>query len=254
MKKEEKSQKSFLNQLNASTNTGIDQMFVIQTSEVIPIILAAFSQSKRLGTIIDLFQQLCLFSVKNIIAFHNGDLSFILLKALVGPFTYKERKLEFVISKEIIEPIFKLIANVVSYRSSFLIDKAFLRLILPDPVTHQFLPVAEHATMSLYQLFTQQENSAFQVCTESPVFIIKDIDGTSLREGFAFSFLAKVDLTSILQRQGSFIYLEIKDANKRILQISQQQDSLLANYKTPTSNVLQTMTIPLTSNKWICIT
>ncbi|KAK8898718.1 hypothetical protein M9Y10_001010 [Tritrichomonas musculus] len=245
---------SFLNQLNASTNTGIDQMFVIQTSDVIPIILAAFSQSKRLGMIIDLFQQLCLFSVKNIVALHDGDLSFILLKALVGPFSYKERLLNFLIPKEIIEPIFRLISTVVSQRSSFLINETFLNMIYPDPITHQFLPISEQAIMPLYQLFTKQDKSVFQICTEIPVYTIKDVDGSLLREGFAFSFLTKVDLTSILQSQGTYIYLEIKDSKKRVLQISQRQDSLLASYKTPTSSVLQTMTIPITSNKWVCIT
>lgn len=245
---------SFLNQLNQSTNTAIDQMFLIQTSDVIPIILAAFSKSKRLSTIIDLFQKLCLFSVKNITACHLGDLSFILLKSLIGPFIYKERHLSFLIADDIVDNIFTLISTVVSYRSSILIDDTFLRLISPE--NGGFLNISEKAAMALYQLFTPiDESSVFQITSEIPVYTIKNVDGESLINGFAFSFQAKIDLATIMSASYPlFVYLRISDNESRSLELFQQQDTFMAVYDTSQQQTRTPLSIQPPSNKWICIT
>ncbi|OHT05691.1 hypothetical protein TRFO_05834 [Tritrichomonas foetus] len=244
---------SFLNQMNASTNTAIDQMFLIQSFDVIPLILVAFSKSERINTIIDLFQRLCLYSVKNIIQCHNGDLSLILLKSLIGPFSYKNRKIEFKITEDSIDSILKLISTIVSCRSSIIVNNSFLRLIFPNPETKEFLPISNKAVISLYQLFSHIDETAFQICTEAPVYTVNSVEGDRLYEGFAFSFLVKIDFPNIMQINGRFIFLQIKDSFNRILELYQQQESMIIRYESPTLKTSTTVAIPIPSNKCVCI-
>ena len=257
---------AFLNQMNASTNTALDQMFLIQNSNVIPILLCAFARSLRFPMIIDFFQQLCLYSDKNITKCHNGDLSLLLLKALVGPFEYKGRILNFSISKynnsdenisEIAEinSVFKLISTIVAYHSTVEIDYLYTKLIFPDQQSGNFMPIANKAMMELYNLFTQShDDKSIQICSEFPIFSINNFQGDRLSEGFAFSFQTKIDFTNLTN--DLYIFLQIKGSNNNIFEIYQQQETIMVRYDSLDFHYVVNLSqsIPLPSNKWALIT
>jgi len=57
--------------------------FHIKNSQIIPLILSIYGQSKQLQNIIDLFKALCDYSYLNAIALHDGDFDFLMLHCLL---------------------------------------------------------------------------------------------------------------------------------------------------------------------------
>lgn len=179
---------SLINQMNASTNITANQMFIIQAPTVIPIILAAFSRSKRIDSIINLFYDLVSFSVRNITMCHEGDLCYILLQALKQKFEYNGRLLNFIIDENTSNDIFKLVSFITSTRSSVKINNVFVSLILPDKKTGKLNKYAEKAASSLHRVFSL-DKSEYQICSECPVFVKKDFNGTRLNNSFLSVFM-----------------------------------------------------------------
>ncbi|OHT07061.1 hypothetical protein TRFO_24713 [Tritrichomonas foetus] len=244
---------SLTNQMNASTNITLDQMFIIQAPMVIPIILAAFSQSKRINTIISLFIKLVTFSVKNIIMCNEGDLCYILLKALKDPFQYKGRLLTFAIDESTIDEIFKLVSIIISVRSSVKVNNSFCSLFHPDK-NGTFGKNAEKSISVLHQLFSSYDHTIFQICTEKPVFQVHNIDGSVFNYSFAFCFNAKIDTNYLSQfPNGYFTFLRVADNNQHILEIIQQQDSFIARYDGNKMRTSAPLNFPLPANKWTFI-
>lgn len=223
---------SLINQMNASTNITPGQMFIIQAPAVIPIILAAFSRSKRLDSIINLFYQLVSFSVRNITMCHEGDLCYILLQALKSDFEYNGRLLKFIIDEETSNDIFKLVCFVTSFRSSVKINNVFVSLILPDEKTNKLHKYAEQAASSLHRVFSSFDKSDYQISNECPVFLIKDFNGTRLNNSFAFCFYATIDTNYALNYpKGSFVFFRATDSQNRLLKIYLRNDLLFSEYE-----------------------
>lgn len=223
---------SLINQMNASTNITPGQMFIIQTPAVIPIILASFSRSKRLNSIVNLFYDLASFSVRNIAMCHEGDLCYILLQALKGEFEYNGRLLNFVIDENTSNDIFKLVIFVTSIRSSVKINNVFVTLILPDKKTGEMNKYSEKAASSLHRVFSSFDKSDYQIFCECPIFCKKDYDGTRLNNSFSFCFYATIDTNYMLQfPEGRFVFFKASDSQNHVLKVYLKNDLLFAEYE-----------------------
>lgn len=243
------------NWLSLSTNLALDLMFTIQIPDVVPLIIVTFSKSNRLEMIIEMFYKLCLFSVKNITACHEGNLDLILLKAINGTQIYNGNVVEFKISAEIVDAILKLTSLIVSFRTSIMVDKAILDLILPRN-DHTFNPYATTILRSLHSLFVNQMpiRNAFQICHNKPAFTLTTIKSSQLNNGFSFSFMAKVDISLLKQTNARFIFLEIKDEKNRVFDIYHIQETLFVRYDGDLYRTSAPFAKTLPTNQWVFIT
>ena len=263
VEKNEPSDSTFLslqNQMNASSNITLEQMFIIQAPMVIPIILAAFSQSTRLNAIITMFSKLAHYSVRNIVMSNEGDLCYILLKALKEPFLYKGRKLDFFIDEKTTDDILELVCFITSIQSTVPIDNTFLSLILPHKNPNDngkslcFNKNAEKAASYLHRSFSSYDKNPFQICTDIPVFEVNNMNGSNFSYSFAFCFNAKVDIRYTSNFiDGQFVFLRVSDNQNHILEIFQQQESFIARYECGKLRTSAPLKFSIPSNKWIFI-
>ena len=238
-----------LNLMNAATNVSLDLLFNIEIVEVIPLLICSFCESSKLCYVIDLFQKLCQFSLSNTLACHNGNLDLILLEGMNGEFTFRNKSFRFTFSPDDVEAALRLVGTIVSVRSSIEVDKKFVDLIM----SHD-LDVSKRALMTLYDLFSNQDNDSHEIWSPEPLYELDGTFGSDLKNGFAFSCYVKVDTSAGLLNEDKFVLLHIEDTSKRMLEISFIQESLVCRYENLPRRTTTTPSDKLPANKWVLIT
>ena len=238
-----------LNLMNASTNLSLDLLFGIELVEVIPLLMCSYCDSSKLVYVIDVFQRLCMFSVSNTLACHNGKLDLILLEGMGGEFVFRRRRFKFTFNKVDLEAALRLVATIVSVRSSVEVDKKFFDLIKSEN-----LETSKQALITLDELFSSHNNHSHEIWSPEPIYQFEGTFGKELSNGFAFSCYVKVDTSTGIFNDDKFVLLQIEDASKHFIEISFVQESLVCRYEHLRRRTTSTPSGTLPANKWILIT
>lgn len=246
-----------LNLMSSTTSMQTNLQFLIKFHNIVPVILIAFSQSDRLEYILDCFVKLCEFSLFNVNQMHEGEADYILLKALHGDFKYKRRQISFKFTPDIINNVvFKLIGIIVANRSSYHVDKAFMKLFMPNK-NNEFHPLAQPAISCLNEVFSSLDHAIspqYEIGHPLPIFATNEINPVQVQDGFAFTFYARIDLGFLKNFTEPIMILHIFDDIDSNLYLFIQQDTLYLRHE---GNGLRN-SVPLTksmpTNKWSIFT
>ena len=237
-----------LNLMNASTNLGLDHLFSVENTDVVPLLFCSYCSSTKVTECLDLFQRLCSFSFSNTIAFHNGKLDVIILEAIRGEFSFRNKTMRFNFMKDSIDPALRLVSTIVSVRSSVEVDGKFLRLLESHDID-----VSKPALMTLHELFSNHKGVNHEIWSPYPIYELSGTFGKELQRGFAFSCYIKVDPSAGSQNENIIICM-IEDTSKRVMKLVFHKETLMWKYDALNRRTSASLMQKLPVNKWILIT
>lgn len=240
--------RSWLSVLSASTSVNTGANFSIEVPTVISVIVCAYAQSRKLGYVLSLFQQLCDYSQNNVLACHQGYLDLILLKALGGAFVFRDRKMRFSMREEEIDMALKLVSTIVSDVTSVDVDQIILDLLMHGTN----LEVNNKLLNTLYELFCVSENQyKNEIWSPEPIYTIEGVSGQQLTNGFGFSFFLRVGSTVSIN--DVFTIMRTKDCENKVLELVYFHGSLILRHRRIHGQV-SAVAAAIPPNRWIWVT
>jgi hypothetical protein len=189
---EEPSDSTFLkfqNIMNASTSLSLNLMFLIKVPEFIPLVMVAFSRSKRLAEVLRFFMELCKYSRSNVFSLHKGEVDLLLLRAFQGKFEYHGRSVEFNFGDDppffIREHVLPLISSILAVQSSYEVDRTLCDLITPsaEGLFSPNGPLAIETINFVFSILKSNPSPQFPIVSPRPMISLHSVDSSGIRAG-----------------------------------------------------------------------
>ena len=246
------------NILGGSTNLGMAQSFPVENPAILPILIISFARSERLKSILEFLHGLCAAIESNAAALHDGDVDFLLLKALTGKFQYRCYDVDFEWHKheKALSDIWKkLLTSILAVKSGYCSDRELLNLILPD-TEGCFGEQAVMVSCILDSLFSSRPEKicAHPIASTTPLAFAEFKDPKSfpqLQNGFSIYLRLKIDGERARSMSESFVVLSMADKQNNEFRVWYAQSGLNFVCRMERQVATTQLLSDVRTNKWI---